>query len=192
MDREELIRSDLERFLGEPVRSVSVIPEGHSGFTYWVQLDGRRAVMRLPPPGARITGPADIPRQGRLIDALHRHGLPVPAVLCTTDQPAVDGRPFYLLEAVEGERIERVVGTVPNARTAAAVEVLKRLQEVPVAESGIGDEEPASLDYEIGRWTWLMERAPDELTGGAPAVARLLAASKPAERQPVLVHADFH
>jgi aminoglycoside phosphotransferase (APT) family kinase protein len=193
MDRDELIRSDLERFLGEPVHALRVIPEGHSGFTYWVDLDGRRAVMRLPPPGARIAGPADIPRQGRLIDALHRHGLPVPAVLRMTDEPVVDGRPFYLLEAVDGRRIEQVVGTVPNERIAAsAVDVLKRLQRVPVAESGIGDEEPASLEYEIGRWTWLMERAPAELTGEAPAVVELLTAAKPAEGPPVLVHADFH
>ncbi|HSR23901.1 MAG TPA: phosphotransferase family protein, partial [Candidatus Eisenbacteria bacterium] len=193
LDREQRIRADLERFLDEPVRSVRVIPEGHSGFTYWVDLDGRRAVMRLPPPGARIAGPADIPRQGRIIDALHRHGLPVPAVLRMTDQPVVDGRPFYLLEAVDGERIENVVGTVPNERLASsAVEVLKQLQAVPVAESGIGGETPASLEYEIGRWTWLMDRAPAELTGEAPAVARLLRATMPAERPAVLVHADFH
>ena len=193
LEREEVIRADLERVLGERVRSVRVIPEGHSGFTYWVELDGRRAVMRLPPPGARIAGPADIPRQGRLIDALHRHGLPVPEVLRVTDEPAVDGRPFYLLEAVDGERIEKVVGTVPNERIASsAVEVLKQLQAVPVAESSIGDETPASLEYEIGRWTWLMDRAPEELTGQAPAVARLLRATMPAERPPVLVHADFH
>jgi len=190
---EERIRSDLERVLGEPVGAVRPIPEGHSGFTYWVELDGRRAVMRLPPPGARITGPADIPRQARLIAALHRHGLPVPEVLRATDEPVVDGRPFYLLEAVDGERIEHVVGTVPDEQIAgSAVDVLKQLQRVPVAESGIGDETPATLEYEIGRWTWLMDRAPEELTGEAPAVASLLRSTVPEERAPVLVHADFH
>jgi aminoglycoside phosphotransferase (APT) family kinase protein len=127
------------------------------------------------------------------MDALHRQGLPVPAVLRMTDEPVVDGRPFYLLEAVDGERIEQVVGTVPNeALAASAVDVLKQLQRVPLAESGIGDEAPASLDYEIARWTWLMDRAPEELTGEAPAVAELLRASRPAERAPVLVHADYH
>lgn len=190
---DEQIRSDLERFLGEPVRSVRVIPEGHSGFSYWVDLDGRRAVMRLPPPGARIAGPADIPRQGRLMDALHRRGLPVPAVLTMSDQPVVDGRPFYLLEAVDGDRIEKVVGTVPDVQLAgSAVKVLKQLQDVPVAETGIGEEVPASLESEIARWTWLMDRAPQELTGQAPVVAELLEVCKPAEQGPVLVHADFH
>ncbi len=192
-DREELIRSDLERFLGEAVSAVQVIPEGHSGFTYWVDLGGHRAVMRLPPPGARIAGPADIPRQGRLMAALNRQGLPVPRVLTMSDQPVIDGRPFYLVEAVDGLRIEKVVGTVPDEQLAgSAVEVLKQLQKVPISETGIGEEEPASLDAEIARWTWLMDRAPEELTGEAPNVANLLRTCKPAERPPVLVHADFH
>ena len=193
METEERIRSDLERRLGEPVRAVRVIPEGHSGFTYWVDLDGRRAVMRLPPPGARITGPADIPRQGRLIGALHRQGLPVPAVLAMSDGPVVDGRPFYLLEAVDGERVERVAGTVPDDLLArSAIGVLKRLQAVPAAATGLGGEPAATLEFEIGRWTWLMDRAPGELTGGAPAVAARLAETRPAERPPVLVHGDYH
>ena len=36
----ERIRADLETALGRPVRSVAPIPTGHSGFTYWVDLDG--------------------------------------------------------------------------------------------------------------------------------------------------------
>jgi aminoglycoside phosphotransferase (APT) family kinase protein len=193
MDPDERIRADLERVLGEPVRAVCTIPEGHSGFTYWVDLEGRRAVMRLPPPGARIAGPADIPRQGRLMDTLHKRGLPVPAVLTMSDQPVVDGRPFYLLEAVDGVRIEHVVGTVPDAEIArSAVDVLKQLQAVPIEESGLAGETPAALDAEIARWTWLMDRAPEELTGEGPAVAALLSESRPVERPPVLVHADFH
>ncbi len=193
MDRHEQIRADLERVLAEPVHSVRVIPEGHSGFTYWVQLEGRRAVMRLPPPGARIAGPADIPRQGRLMAALHRRGLPVPAVLAMSEEPVVDGRPFYLVEAVDGERIEKVVGTVPSVDIArSAVGVLRRLQAVPVADSGIGDEAPATLDQEVARWSALMDRAPAELTGQAPAVAARLVAARPAQRPPVLVHADYH
>jgi aminoglycoside phosphotransferase (APT) family kinase protein len=187
------LRDDLQRFLGEPVRGVAPIPEGHSGFTYWVDLDGRRAVMRLPPPGARIAGPADIPRQGRLMTALQRAGLPVPRVLAMSDRPVIDGRPFYLVEAVDGQRIEAVVGTVPDVEVAgSAVQVLKRLQAVPLAESGIGDEPPRRLADEVSRWTWLIERSPPELTARAPELARRLAATVPPERSPVVVHGDYH
>ena len=76
------IREDLEAHvrdtLGRPrlrVTSVDPIPEGHSGFTYFVTIEdgdgSTRYVLRLPPPGARIAGPADVVRQGRIMAALH-------------------------------------------------------------------------------------------------------------------------
>jgi aminoglycoside phosphotransferase (APT) family kinase protein len=189
----ETIQADLERVLGRPVDSVRPIPEGHSGFTYWVDLDGERLVMRLPPPGARIAGPADIPRQGRIMDALNRQGLPVPAVRAMSSEPLIDGRPYVLVEAVDGERIERIAGRYPNEVVAAsAVETLKRLQAVPLELTGIGDEQPQELPAELARWTWLMERAPEELTARAPRLVSRLEAAMPRPRQPVLVHADFH
>jgi aminoglycoside phosphotransferase (APT) family kinase protein len=188
-----VIATDLAACLGEEVRAVTPIPEGHSGFTYWVDLAGRRAVLRLPPPGARIAGPADIPRQGRLMGALNRAGLPVPAVLAMSDQPVVDGRPFYLVAAVDGERIEKVSGSVPGQDLArAAVRMLRRMQALPLSETGIGGEAPSTLEAELTRWSWLMDRAPGELTGRAPRLAELLLAAPPRERPPVLVHADFH
>ena len=67
--------------------STEVAPfgDGHSGFTYRVVVshDGERAerVLRLSPPGARIAGPADIGRQGRVMDAIGRAGLPAPPVV---------------------------------------------------------------------------------------------------------------
>src|SRR5205823_7027732 len=100
------IRDDLAGAIGERVLELQPIPEGHSGFTYWVELSGRRAVLRLPPPGARIAGPADIPRQGRIMQALHAQGIPVPAVLAMSADPAVDGRPYVLMEVMPGQRIE--------------------------------------------------------------------------------------
>jgi aminoglycoside phosphotransferase (APT) family kinase protein len=189
----ERIRADLEAALGRAVWSVAPIPAGHSGFTYWVDLEGERAVMRLPPPGARISGPADIPRQARLMDALHRAGLPVPALLAASDQPEVDGRPFYLVEAVDGVRIEQIIGSVPDREIArSAVEVLKRMQAIPVAQTGIGDEPATALEQEVARWAWLMDRAPAELTTEAPRLAECLLAALPEERPPVMVHADYH
>jgi aminoglycoside phosphotransferase (APT) family kinase protein len=189
----ERIRADLEAAVGRRVEGVTLIPSGHSGFTYWVDMDGERAVLRLPPPGARIAGSADIPRQTRLIAALHRAGLPVPAVLAASDQPVIDGRPYHLLEAVDGLRIEEIMGSAPHREIArSAVEVLMQMQELPLGQTGIGDEPAVGLEREITRWAWLMERAPAELTAEAPRLAECLLAARPHEKTPVLVHADYH
>src|SRR6266566_789179 len=162
---ESVIRADLAGAIGEPVLDLQPIPEGHSGFTYWVELSGRRAVLRLPPPGARIAGPADIPRQGRIMHALHARGLPVPEIIAMSTEPVVDGRPYVLMEALPGERIEAAAarGSDPLELARTAIEVLHQLQATPPEHSGIGSEAPVPLQGELDRWSWLMERAPAEL-----------------------------
>jgi aminoglycoside phosphotransferase (APT) family kinase protein len=188
------IAADLEKQLGRKLISVDPIPTGHSGFTYFVSLDdGTRYVLRLPPPGARIAGPADVVRQGRIMAALHDAGLPTPSIPAMSDEPVVDGRPFVLMEAVDGDRIEETGTRYPSHDIAAsAVVVLKRLQALPLDRTAMGAEEPATLQAEMMRWAWLMQRAPEELTTRAGELGGLLAAGVPAEREPTLVHGDYH
>jgi aminoglycoside phosphotransferase (APT) family kinase protein len=190
----EKIRSDLEASLGRRVTSVDPIPEGHSGFTYFVTAeDGAAFVLRLPPPGARIAGTADVMRQGRIMKALHDAGLPTPAVPIICSDPVVDGRPFVLMERVAGERIEpTALHENPREIAANAIDVLRRLQALPLDKTGIGDEDAVTLQVEMMRWAMLMQRAPEELTARAGELGGLLAAQVPVERRPNLVHGDYH
>ena len=178
------------------VTRLEPIPEGHSGFTYFVDLEGGPGegyVMRMPPPGAKIRGTADVVRQGRIMAALHEAGLPAPAVPVLMSEPVLDGRPFILMERVAGSRIEGIQLEHDGETIARnAIQVLKRLHALPAERTGIGGEEPVGLEYELMRWAWLMERAPEELTGAAPELGRLLAERRPPERQPALVHGDYH
>jgi aminoglycoside phosphotransferase (APT) family kinase protein len=200
----EQIRRDLEiacrSMLGRPkllVTSVEPIPEGHSGFTYNVSVEDNgahsRYVLRLPPPGARIAGPADIVRQGRIMASLHEAGLPTPSIPILSSDPIVDGRPFVLMEAIEGMRIEQTALEQRSLEIAgSAIDVLKRLQSLPLEKTGLGDEDAVGLQAEMMRWAMLMQRAPEELTTRAGELGGLLAVQVPVERAPTLVHGDYH
>ena len=200
----EKIRQDLEdqfrNMLGRPelrVTAVEPIPEGHSGFTYFVTVEGgdgpARYVLRLPPPGARIAGPADVVRQGRIMAALHSAGLPTPSIPAMSSDPVIDGRPFVLMEAVDGTRIEKTATQHKALEiVSSAVAVLKRLHALPLHQTGIGDEDSVALQSEMMRWAMLMQRAPEELTTRAGELGGLLAVSLPVERAPTLVHGDYH
>src|SRR5689334_16232868 len=104
------LRAGLETITGRRVSQLEFSPDGHSGFTYYVSLDGQEAVLRLPPPGARPLGPADVARQGRIMQAVRAAGLPAPAILAMDAAPVVDGRPFVLMERVPGLRIDEALG----------------------------------------------------------------------------------
>jgi aminoglycoside phosphotransferase (APT) family kinase protein len=194
---QQYLRRHLDR-AGLELSTVDPIPEGHSGFTYFLTAsDGawsQRCVLRLPPPGARISGPADVLRQGRIMAALNQQGVPTPRIIANEADPNIlDGRPFCLMDAVDGIRIEPLVGQVPAISIAgAAVDTLHRLQQVKVEDCGLVGERSVPLAEEMTRWAWLMQRAPEELTGPAPTLGARLAERRPRDPEPCLVHGDFH
>jgi aminoglycoside phosphotransferase (APT) family kinase protein len=172
------------------------MPHGHSGFTYLIQAteDGqpRSLVLRLPPPGARPLGPADVVRQGRIMAALDAHGFPVPAVLAMSGDPVIDGRPFVLLQRVSGVRVEEAQTHIGGDRlVASAVSTLRRLHAIPTAAIGLA-EGPVEIAADLDRWHALLERARADLDMPFEALRAALASSYPQPRPPCVVHADYH
>ncbi len=189
------IGSVLRRVAGQKVRVEEVAPfgSGHSGFTYSVETGSESLVLRLSPPAARIAGPADIGRQGRIMSALHAAGFVVPRVLAFSSEPAIDGRSFVLMERVDGLEWPEAVAEHGGATVArAAAEALAALQAIPVPATGIGSESPIEPIAEIDRWSQLLERAPEDEHGPGRALSRHLRARTMRACQPTLVHGDYH
>jgi aminoglycoside phosphotransferase (APT) family kinase protein len=97
------------------------------------------------------------------------------------------------MEAVEGSRIEKAGAEQrPLDIAGSAIQVLKRLHALPLDKTGIGEEAPVTLQAEMLRWLWLIDRAPQELTTRAGELGTLLAERVPRERAATLVHGDYH
>lgn len=197
-------RADLEAYLraawdfpAVAIDAVAPFGDGHSGFTYALDIrapgrDGRY-VIRLSPPHARITGTADIGRQGRIMAALRAAGLPTPSVLAMDGRPAIGGRSFALMTLVSGDDFDTALGRC-SARdlAAAALDLHRRMRALPLGATGIGDEPAQGPGDELARWSALADRAPDWVRRGTADLARALAATCPPAEEPHLVHGDYH
>ncbi len=198
------LSSSLEAYLRNAWddRAVGVGPlepfgDGHSGFTYRLvlEVDGSATacILRLSPPGARLTGPSDVGRQGRIMQALGTAGLPVPAVFAYDSTGAVEDRAFALVEQVQGLAWDSAAAAGSHDGVASmALELLAKLQAVDPVQSGIVGEPAVPPSEELQRWHGLLARCPDWLAESGSELAAALAEGVPEAATPCVVHGDYH
>lgn len=75
---------------------------GWSNDTIFIRVGARRLVVRLTPQGRSMFPDYDLGHQVRAMALAARAGLPVPAVLGFEPDASVLGRPFFVMERVEG------------------------------------------------------------------------------------------
>jgi aminoglycoside phosphotransferase (APT) family kinase protein len=183
-----------------PPFSFTRVGDGRSNLTFRVEdAAGATAIVRRPPLGRLLPGAHDMPREHRLIAALHPAGarVPEPYGLCTDE--AVTGAPFYAMERAEGHVITDVAGLDPlphAARTRAAlslIDALVELHAVDVDAVGLGDlaRHDGYAERQLKGW-WRQWEA--SKTREVPAIDRVrdaLAASVPEQRRVSVVHGDY-
>jgi aminoglycoside phosphotransferase (APT) family kinase protein len=200
------LRSDVEARLRAElaedslvVETVEAFGDGHSGFTYAVTAlrSGERSdyVLRLSPPAATIAGPADVGRQGCLMQRLGTAGIPVPVVFAYDSLPSIGGRSFMLVERVEARNWEEAAGDTDHKAIAqAAIAALGQLQAVDLGavSTCFGGSPALSPRDELARWLPLLTRAEEYLGQEARALWQALDEAAPQPTAPVVVHGDYH
>src|SRR2546430_92550 len=103
------LREHLPELSGREPLTIEVeqFPGGHSNLTYLVRFDGREFVLRRPPFGPVAPTAHDMPREYRLLAAIHPVFplAPRPYLLC--EDASIIGVPFYLMERRRGLVIRR-------------------------------------------------------------------------------------
>ena len=182
----EWLRSTVDGFAG-PLH-VTQFRGGQSNPTYLLSTPGADYVLRRKPPGELVPGAHAVDREARVMAALGGAGIPVPGILAESDDDAVIGTAFYVMEHVAGRIFwdSRMPGLDPGARTMMfddmnrVVAALHSVEPDAVGlcdfgrkggylrrqldrgsrqyESGVGERDP-DIDWLQG---WLRERVPSD------------------------------
>ncbi|MEO8296289.1 MAG: phosphotransferase family protein [Burkholderiales bacterium] len=191
------------------VTGVEHLAAGHSNDTFAVELAWQAAgtrqhqsvILRTPPSGVGLLAPYDVARQFRIMQALAGSAVPVPRMHWLEEGTEVLGRPFFVMDKLDGACIEK---EVPADILAAAPQSIRQLCERYIdliaqvhrldwRARGLGflGDGVSYLSQEIAKWEAEIRR---HQQGELPAFERLLGWLKqhrPTVSSPAtLVHGD--
>ena len=204
---EAYLREHLPARLGEaPLNlnapfAVEQFPGGHSNLTYCVKFGGREFVMRRPPFGPVAPTAHDMPREYRLLAAIHPVFAlaPQPYLLC--EDTAVIGAPFYLMERRNGLIIRHQMPpelgedlALRRRISESMVDTLVALHAVDIHQHGLTalGKPVGFVRRQVEGWAGRWERSKTSDLSQMTDLAAWLSAHLPAEPvQHTLVHNDF-
>ena len=175
---------------------------GLSNITYVVtDGTGRRVVVRRPPEGKLTGGAHDVLREARILAALQRTAVPVPAVLASCQDPEVAGAPFYVMEHAAGAVLESADSarrfSLPQRSRLGfrLIDVLCALQAVDLDAAGLAAMRRGTpyLERQLHRWNAQWKATASRVVPAIDHVSSRLQKILPTvPRQPdCLVHGDF-
>lgn len=194
----------LAEALGAPGWSscqVRRIGAGRSNLTFRVDSAAGSVVLRRPPLHAVAVSAHDMGREQRVLRALARTPVPVPAVLAGTEASGPLGAPCYVMELIDGvvavHELPAGFAERPEQRHDLAhglVDVLATLHSVDPVGVGLADfgRPVGFLERQLRTWgrqleTWRDGRDWPVLT----ALAGSLRAQLPHSGPPAIVHGDY-
>jgi aminoglycoside phosphotransferase (APT) family kinase protein len=209
----EIHVSDLrERLTPLGATDVRPLAGGASSLTFAATVaGGRRAVVKVAPPGVPPTRNRDVLRQARILRVLDGGPVPVPEVLWEDGGDPPDVPPLFVMAFVAGTSLEPLfdeggegggpsegggpgADTDPDvvaARLRTAARVLARLHALDPDRLGLADEPRTGLAGEVDRWSRLLETVDPTLAPGWRDVAAALRATAVTPVPDAVVHGDF-
>jgi aminoglycoside phosphotransferase (APT) family kinase protein len=194
------LRSELPGIVGDGPIEFEQFPGGKANLTYLARGESWELVLRRPPLGEVAPGSHDMGRESRVLMVLNDAYPRAPRAHAYCDDPAVMGKPFFVMERRRGHVIR---GRWPaeldggeEARRAVAeslVDALVDLHNVDFEVLGLGDlgRPEGFAQRQVRGWTDRWERSRNEDVPAMEKLAEGLAAAIPGPQRAVLLHNDF-
>jgi len=190
-----------ERGLGSgPVRATRIGEGGGSNFTFALERDDRRLVLRRPPRPPLPPSAHDMVREARLQVALREAGFArLPHIVAVCDDESVLGVPFYVMDWLEGivvtDQLPPELGT-EEARRRLGEDLVDALVEIHAADvttpALAAFARPGSYnERQVRRFTQLWEINQTREVPRVDEVGTWLAANVPEPLTPTAVHGDY-
>jgi aminoglycoside phosphotransferase (APT) family kinase protein len=182
----------------------TLIAGGRSNLTFRVEdAEGRAWALRRPPLHHVLPTAHDMSREYTLMHALGPVGIPVPITIGLCTDEAVNERPFYVMEFVEGH----ILRSAPEAEAAFdeatrravgdhMADTLVALHDVDPDAVGLGDlgRHEGYIERQLKRWRGQYEQMQVEGVDHGGLVERVsdeLAARIPVQQRTSVVHGDY-
>lgn len=187
---------------GEPLHA-RFLSGGTQNVIYELVRGDARCVIRMPPPGAPPDRDKGILREWRIIEALDGTEVPHTKAIAVCDDPAVLGRPFYLMGFVDGwspvdqhAQWPEPFNTDLDARQGLSYQLaegIALLSKVDWQAKGLADlgRPDGFHERQVARWISFLERIKARELPGLDVATAWLQAHKPLDFIPGLMHGDY-
>ncbi|WGY00455.1 phosphotransferase family protein [Nocardioides sp. QY071] len=183
--------------IGGPLE-VAQFRGGQSNPTYRLHTPSGDFVLRRKPPGELVPGAHAVDREARVMSALHAVGIPVPRVLAQSEDPAIIGTPFYVMELVEGRIFwdSSLPGVAPDERAVMfddMNQVVAALHAVSPDAVGLSDfgRPGGYVRRQLERWSRQYEAVPGDRDADIDWLQAWLRERVPAEESVSIAHGDL-
>ncbi|WML29908.1 phosphotransferase family protein [Neobacillus sp. OS1-32] len=204
---EQLNEAVLEEFLREHIDSLPDGPlevlqfsAGHSNLTYQIKIGEWEAVLRRPPLGPVAPKAHDMAREYRVLSEIHPLFPQAPKPLLFSDNPAIVGSPFFIMERKRGLVLDTTFpeGVVPSEAlcrriSQLMVDKLADLHSIDYKQTGLVEisNPDGFMERQVHGWIQRYERAKTEEIKEVELLKKWLTGNIPPSGQPAIIHYDY-
>ena len=171
---------------------------GASNLTYLLQWNKQQVILRTSPPGVNIKGAHDMAREFNVLNLLNGHFQYSPKAILYCDDENIIGRPFYIMQKVEGIIPRKAFPMPVNADLAKQmcinlVDVHIALHSINLEKSGLIQlgKPQGYIQRQISGWNqrYINARLDDSIP--ADDLMQWLEDNQPNDTHTSLIHNDY-